>query len=652
MGHNTSSAYRPDIDGMRALAVASVLVFHAFPQVLPGGFIGVDIFFVISGFLISGIILDSLANGSFSFLEFYQRRIRRIFPALAIVLAATLVAGYVMLLPDDYTSLGKHVVGGAGFVSNLVLWSEAGYFDKAAALKPLLHLWSLGIEEQFYLVWPLLLWVAWRRRWNMGMVVGGVTAASLAGCIWLTGVDATAAFYSPMTRFWELGIGAMTAIGVRSSTTSGPRPWSVDPRALAHALSLLGAALVIAGLFLLDEGQPFPGWRAAVPTLGATLLIAAGPGAVVNRSILSLRPAVWIGLISYPLYLWHWPLLSFQNITNVAETPAWMRVAALALAVCLSVATYFLLERPVRFRMRTPRVAYGLGATLAVVAAAGVGVLLMRGFVGRVPDPVARLADYRYDPTMDARAGACWLSKKEGAAAFDASCVDPDGDARPLMVLWGDSHAARLYPGLRRIAGDRYRIAQFTRDSCWPVHVPEGQVGRGYANCLEGNKYVVSRIAALKPAVVVLFAHWSGPPAMIRQHVLNTTGKLREAGVREVIVMGPAPKWRKNLPDNLIDLFRTTGTETPRYTRFGLVQTAFEIDSSLKAAIGVGNTVRYFSVLSALCNEEGCMTWVGNDPNALTSWDYGHLTNAGATYVARSLSEQLESSTGSTAHTR
>src|SRR5687768_8357422 len=204
----SSHAYRPDVDGLRAVAVLAVLAFHAFPHAMPGGFAGVDVFFVISGFLITGIILDDLERGRFTIAGFYWRRIRRIFPALILVLTACLVLGWVLLLPDEYRQLGKHVAAGAGFIANLALWAEAGYFDWSAELKPLLHLWSLGVEEQYYLVWPLLL--LFFRRWTLGLIVG-IGVLSFALNLYMTAKYPSAAFYLPMTRFWELLIGSALA---------------------------------------------------------------------------------------------------------------------------------------------------------------------------------------------------------------------------------------------------------------------------------------------------------------------------------------------------------------------------------------------------------------------------------------------------------
>lgn len=637
--------YRPDIDGLRAVAVLSVLAFHAFPLSLGGGFVGVDIFFVISGYLISGIIFRNLAGDRFSFLEFYQRRIRRIFPALVVVLAATLVAGWFLLLPDDYRQLGKHVAGGAAFVSNLVLWSESGYFDTAAALKPLLHLWSLGIEEQFYLVWPLVLWIAWRKQFNTTLVIGVIFAISLVSCLWLTSADPTAAFYSPITRFWELLVGALLA-AIQNPTIAGQRWRRVQeilsaalarPR-VADAASLLGAVLIGLSLVWLDESQPFPGWRATLPTLGACLLIAAGPDALTNRWILSRRFMVWTGLISYPLYLWHWPLLAFQNLSATEPTPVAMRIAALALAFLLAAGTYHFIESPLRFGPRATRAPLRLGAGMTAVAFAGLVVLGASGFNSRVPGAMERYANFQYDFQKDARVETCWLIEKQAPDAFADSCIDDD-QSKPLMVIWGDSHAARFFPGLRSVAGGKFRLAQFTRNACLPVGAKPGLAAPGYANCSLGNAYVMSRIAELRPDTVVLFAYWESQwtPGLVDSFLLPTIRQLHDSGVAHVIVMGPAPHWRKALPANLIDLNKETGSPPPRRTAFGLTPGPGEIDASLRAAIGEAPGVRYFSVLSALCDTDGCLTRIGNDPDSLVSWDYGHLTTPGATYVANAL---------------
>ena len=313
-GHLAHPEYRPDIDGLRAVAVLSVVGFHAFPDLVKGGFIGVDIFFVISGFLISTIIFTSLNRNAFSFLEFYGRRIRRIFPALILVLVTCFTLGWFVLFGDEYKQLGNHIAGGAGFVPNLVLWSESGYFDNAANSKPLLHLWSLGIEEQFYIIWPLLLWLAWKKRSSLIAITVTIAVASIAYNIAIYRHDAVADYYSPQTRFWELFAGSVLAyIKLHSHDFSASlKKWldkwpvqytKVNSAALCETQSIFGALLVTTGILVITKKYHFPGFWAVLPVFGAVFIISAGKHAWLNRVVLSNRLLVWFGLISFPLYL-------------------------------------------------------------------------------------------------------------------------------------------------------------------------------------------------------------------------------------------------------------------------------------------------------------------------------------------------------------
>jgi peptidoglycan/LPS O-acetylase OafA/YrhL len=359
--------YRPDIDGLRAVAVLSVVAFHAFPEAVRGGYIGVDVFFVISGFLISTILFENLARGSFSLAGFYARRVRRIFPALATVLLACLGFGWLVLLPDELNQLGQHLAAGAGFVSNLVLWREAGYFDASAETKPLLHLWSLGIEEQFYIAWPVLLWAAWRLKLSLPVLAVVAGLASFALNVAGVRADPVATFYSPLTWVWELLCGA----GLAWWWLQRPKPsqaLSPPARVLPELRAAGGIALLAAGFWVLDKDARFPGWWATVPVLGAVLVISAGPQAWINRRILSHRIPVWFGLISFPLYLWHWPILAFGRIVHFDVPPARFRVAAVLASVLLAWLTVRFIEKPLRFgdRRAGPTVAALCGLVLAV----------------------------------------------------------------------------------------------------------------------------------------------------------------------------------------------------------------------------------------------------------------------------------------------
>ena len=628
--------YRPDIDGLRAIAILAVLAFHALPAALPGGFVGVDVFFVISGYLITGIILGDLAQAKFDFTGFYVRRIRRIFPALATVLAACLCAGWFVLYAGDYAALGKHVAGGAGFVSNLLLWNESGYFDQEARLKPLLHLWSLGIEEQFYLLWPLLLWLGWRSRLGMPRLIGAIAVASLLACLWMTRHDAVSAFYAPWSRFWELLAGGLLAHR-HLRRRAGDSGEAAPPAAAAHAASLLGIALVLVACAAYRESDPFPGWRGLLPVAGSCLLVAAGPAACVNRWLLSRATMRWIGNISYPLYLWHWPLLAYLNLQYPGGAPLPSRLAALAASVALAAITCHAIEKPLRFGGNVRAKAIGLLLAMAAIAAAGLLVMDRRGFPGRFPSTVAQYADYRYDFRSDARIGTCWLNGKFAASGYADECVDPAAPGKPLLLLWGDSHAGRLYPGLRIAARGRVRIAEYVRNACAPY------LSTVNPACLRNNRYVLSRVSGLKPRVVVLFAAWNRDPhddpapASVARRIGATIRALREAGATRVVVLGPAPQWRPDLPKALVGLYqRKPYDRPPRYTDFGQVATAHALDRYLAAHLGGDPGVAYVSTIDAMCKAGACLTWVGS-AGELSSWDYGHLTTPGAIYLANAL---------------
>ncbi len=625
-------AYRPDIDGLRALAVLAVVVYHAFPGLAPGGFTGVDVFFVISGFLITEILLRSLRDDRFSLAAFYARRARRLLPALSLVLGTTLVAGYWLLPPDAYLQLGRHAVAAVAFVPNLLFWREAGYFDVAAARKPLLHLWSLGVEEQFYLAWPLLLALLWRARLPPGAIVAAIVGASFAACLVLLGRDPTGAFFLPHARIWELAIGGLVATtGATARLAARPLPWR-------QACSLAGLGLLLLSTFGIDAADPFPGVNALLPTVGAALLLLAGPGTWIARQVLARGPAVWLGRISYPLYLWHWPLLSIAVILAPGDVPASVRALLVIAAVVLAWLTWRIVETPVRRGApRAWKVALPVTAMIAVLALA-VAVVRSNGAAGRVAEEIRHYATHQDDSYADARAGECWLGAYMPVDGYADDCVDADAAlSRSLVVVWGDSHAALLAVGVREVAGDRRRVAQFTRDGCQPLFEIK------YLRCIEANAWVLERIRALRPAVVVLFSHWASPALPDGTHTLDaldaTVTDVLAAGAGRVVVIGPAPLWngrKATLPANLVELHAVRPyLVAPMRTWFGLDHAPWALDTRYARRFAGRRGVVYVSALRAMCDLRGCLTRTGDDPRDLTTWDYGHLTKSGAIHVAR-----------------
>jgi len=346
MSSSPSDRYRPDIDGLRAVAVMLVVNFHAFPEAMPGGFIGVDIFFVISGFLITGIIARELDQQRFSLLAFYDRRIRRIFPALIVVLGATLVLGWLWMLPAAYAQLSADVIASAAFFSNIALLLQSGYFDVESGKKPLLHLWSLGIEEQFYLFWPLILMLAARLRLGILAVASVIALASFVLNVALIGADPVATFYLPFTRAWELLTGAALACGWNQISQTS--------RA-SNFRAATGFLLIAVAAAVLDPHRAFPGWWAVLPVAGGALLLSA-PAAWGCRHLLASPPLVWIGLISYPLYLWHWPLLVFFSLIKFSPLTLPERELVLLASALLAWLTYRFVEKPFRFGRPSPRI--------------------------------------------------------------------------------------------------------------------------------------------------------------------------------------------------------------------------------------------------------------------------------------------------------
>jgi len=442
----TNTNYRPEIDGLRAIAVISVLVFHTFADLLPGGFVGVDIFFVISGYLITQIIFQELQLGIFSLWGFYQRRIRRIFPALLLVFLTCTILGWIILTPFEYELYGTHMLAGAGFVPNIIFWREAGYFDKEAITKPLLHLWSLGVEEQFYFVWPLLLGVAWKlfkpQRQSVFYIVLTLVFISLAWSGYQVGHHPVANFYSPLSRFWELALGGSIAIW-----TSRPEYVKLESR----MLELVGFAFIAFALFGFNSATPFPGLWALIPCLGAGLILLANSKSSPLIWVLSHPVMVFIGLISYPLYLWHWPLLSFARILEGQAISDMQKLILLSLSVLLAWLTFQLLEKRIR-ASRSPKTAIVL--LLCMLLALSFGVVLRKkdGF------------KHRHEHVLSANPNTMVVGefRNEMLRPCELSLpISPDLDCfadkrEPIkFAMLGDSKAEAFYYGLTGVSSEK-----------------------------------------------------------------------------------------------------------------------------------------------------------------------------------------------------
>lgn len=644
------TAYRPEIDGLRAVAVLAVVGYHTFPDGIRGGFVGVDIFFVISAYLITTVLLLNLERGRFGYGAFYVRRIKRLFPALLLVLAGSLAAGWLLMTAFEYKLFGKQVAAAAVYLSNVLLWHEAGYFDIDSELKPLLHLWSLAVEEQFYLIWPPVLVLAWRRKWNLVRMLGAIALLSFAVDLFELDRDAAATFFSPATRFWELAVGGLLAVLEHRSTElfSGRK----------DMLAGLGFVLLGAGFVLNDGIGPFPDWRGWLPCGGAFLVLAAGPTAWLNRRILALRPLVWIGLISYPLYLWHWPLLSFAHILDTAIPSAATRVVLSGLAFPLAWATYAFVEKPVRFGGSGGGTALVLLALLLAVGALGAGVYLRdgfpgRSFVGEKRPPVVREPG---DPGP-----GCVDRGKLPVELADLCTLHLNSGQRPRLVLWGDSHAEVWAVPLARLARARgFELFVLRHDGCPPIEGvwrPASSASLTSCESPDIMRRVEDDVVALKPDIVILAARWSlyahgwirngrllkangfltdAPVAAatietsrraLARQLPRAIARLQENGIRVVVIKNPPVlNWEvTNLRKSLAEV-QVTAAEHAALSKF--------TDDIFGAIPGVA----IFDPAVELCGETCAVERGGR----LLYFDDNHLSPSGAAAYVGALGDLLD----------
>lgn len=651
--HNVNIKYRADIDGLRALSIVAVVAFHAYPEWITGGFVGVDVFFVISGFLISSIIFAGLDNGDFSFADFYARRAKRIFPALILVLLASLVAGWLFLLPEEYKQLGKHVVASVVFAQNIALWKETGYFDSGIESKPIMHLWSLGIEEQFYLIFPFLVWGLWRFQFKPLILVVLLLVVSFGGNLQMLEADPAGAFFLPHTRFWELMAGSLLAYWrfkpvsneIRENRLAGflkyirsnsaqktPSHWIDD------SLAWMGLFLIVGAFLNINGDMKFPGWRGLLPVFGAMLIIQAGPTAWVNRILLANRLMVGVGVISYPLYLWHWPLFAYARLAASEPPSDGLLFVLIVLSLALAILTYRLIERPIRFG--TPFPATTIVLCLFMVGLGVGGFYASKtGFKNRFPKVVRELENYQPDFAKLYRQDTCLIGAKQADKGFDETCYATrrrhENATAKAALLWGDSYAAHLYPGMKPVFAKDLMIDQLTTIACPPL-VDLDLPKKPYCKSL--NTAVADKILSKKYDVVILAANWEGYVKKgydIGKEIRKTLQKLKVGGVGKFIIVGPPPNWPKGLPRTLFEIFRSNGLhQIPYRTTIGLSQKTAVLDDSIQQ-IAAAEQIEYLSPWRLLCDKAGCLTRTGDTAAHLMAFDGGHLTANGSETLFR-----------------
>lgn len=620
-----------EIDGLRSVAVIPVLLYHSGLSGIPGGFVGVDIFFVISGYLITRLLAAEMAAGSFSLWQFYERRARRIAPALLVVTTATVLGALAIMVPQDLLRFGNSLVWAALFASNIFFAINTGYFSAPAESYPLLHTWSLAVEEQFYLLFPLLLWglVSWMRRATIP-VLAVLAAASLALCIIASPVQPTLSFYLPLTRSWELWLGALLALAQLPNLS----------RWLREIIAVAALAMIGWTVFALPPGTPFPGWIALLPTIGAALLIRYASGTLVGAALAS-APLVAIGLISYSLYLWHWPLLSLASYWLMRPLTQVEGLGLIALAVPLSALTWFLVEQPFRNRQFLSRRTVLAATALSIALLAGTGQVLVAGdgLPQRLPAEAARLSAFADD--YSPRRNDCHELRVR---------IDPDkacvlgGGVNPTMAVWGDSHGVELAYALGEIEGTAGRsVVQFTSSSCPP--------GLGYSpsfrsNCAAHNQLVLDHILA-HPEIgtVVLTALTPSDDTADMDKTLHALdagiAELRAAG-RTVVLVYPVPMVSGSVPTRLARLYWRDGAFDAVAYPLASYQARLQRTLSTLDTIVAKSGAIAIRPAEYYCPDRDCLTYRDGE---VLYFDFHHPTLSAARRLAKLVVDALPDAT-------
>jgi peptidoglycan/LPS O-acetylase OafA/YrhL len=610
--------HRTDIDGLRGLAVLAVFAGHLGLPLAPGGFVGVDVFFVISGFVIAGVVTRRQAAGKFSLIDFWERRTRRLLPAVLLMILATTVLACFHMFPRELVRYAGSSLATLGFAANLWFWRTIDYFAAPPDMHPLLHAWSLGVEEQFYIVFPLVMLALW--RWfpkAIKPVLGAIAVASFAVGVWWAQNHPSAAFYLPVGRAWELLLGVLLAKGAI------PIP---NDRRIRSFLGLAGLGLVLWSMATIQPWTPMPGVAALAPCLGTLMLLVAGEDTPTG-ALLSIPPMRFYGFISYSLYLWHWPLISFQRMLYGEQAGPVAPYVVFALAVVLATLSWKFVETPIRDRrdgLSTGRFyLFALIATL-LVATPSLVILATNGLPGRFSAKVHAIAN---SAERTARRNEACLPTPDGElTAWPAGCVDPV-PGKPNYLLMGDSHANHLWYGLSE-AHPEAALLQATVSNCRMTRQP---APGATAQCRRLADALFDDVLANHPPTRVYLAGlWrEGDEAA----VADTLVWLKRRGIDTVLV-GPAPMYEQNLP-RLLALAEHLGQpDLPARRRL------HDRDPLEPAMAGVAARagVRYLSVMQAVCPGGACRT---TTPEGLPmQWDEGHLSKPGSLYVGRRLRDQ------------
>ncbi len=631
--------YRAEIDGLRAVAVIIVMMFHAGFKYFRGGFIGVDIFLVISGYLITTIILSEMDRGTFSLVNFYERRARRILPPLFLIMLASLLFAWFWLLPSDMKDFSQSLMAVSTFSSNILFWQTSGYWDTASELKPLLHTWSLAVEEQYYIIFPLLLILMWRygRRRILALLML-IAIASLAAAQWGAYNDSIATFYLLPTRVWELAIGA--GIAFYFLYKKNDLHIIHSHKLLNELLALLGLLLIGYAILAFDENTPFPSLYALAPTIGTGLIIFFSSSQTIIGRLLGAKPFVAIGLISYSAYLWHQPLFAFTRYQGHIESTELTYIALIFLSLLLAYLSWRFVEKP--FRDRT---IFDRKATFTFALLGSIGFIIF-GFIGNQSDGFkdrltenqkALMAFDNYKIKEIYREGTCFLEPEQKPEDFTENCFPPTTKDDAIFI-WGDSHAAALSYGFR----ENYPIViQMTASGCLPLIGYRPDIR---PHCQDINNYILDKINELKPKTIILHSNWIHPLDTIKpglyEALSHTVTLVKSRSPKsEIIIVGGVPQWKPSLPILMLQSHIELNEEAFIYSRpYANIKST---DNILKD-VADKNGSSFISLIKMFCLDNKCLSSTKQaDIYEPFAWDYGHLTKSSSIIVSKKILELI-----------
>ena len=627
--------YRPEIDGLRAIAVLSVVIYHAGFKIeifesnnllLPGGFLGVDIFYVISGYLITFLILEQQQKKKFLFSEFYERRARRLLPALFVVIISTLISGWFLMLPNQLEELAGSALSSLFFVSNFWFYEIDSYFAESLSFKPLLHTWSLSIEEQFYLIFPPVIYLLFKKKlFKLNSFFIFLIISSLISSTFFSLNYTNLNFYILPSRIWELMVGSLIA-NLHFTKNS----INIEKKINSDLLALLGIILIFVPFFLFNEKTPHPSIITIFTILGTSIIILDIKRENFVKKLLSSRLLVGIGLISYSLYLWHFPILAFKKIksSNLSEFD---KFEGIILAIIISIFSYLFIEKPFRNKLVVKKYLFffSISTVFLIILFSSLYIYKKNGVPNRYSKTILKLVEFNYDYTEAYQKGKCHIEKKESLKKdLFQNCNINISKEKKDIFLWGDSLAAHLYPGLKHKYSSKYNIWQRSVDTCKPT-IFTLQEKNKKNSCEFVNDLVIKEIIEIQPEKIFISGGWAENDLQKIQKLIDIIGTKSKS---KIYLVGPSIRWQDPLPKILLKKYKIS-KKIPKFLSDKNHKKNFDLDDKF-SSFSKMNQIYYISPIKILCNNKyQCLTKVGDEADSITTWDENHFTEKTSQFI-------------------